>query len=377
MNDFDALYVKAKDRIKVLSELPSTRNEEDTIEKMLEKNGFTRREFMKWAAGISALLALPVQFTPLFAEVAKLADRVPIVWLHMAECTGCSESFIRSDEPTVDALIFDHISLEYHETLMAAAGWQAVENRIHAQEVYAGRYVLLVEGGVPTAMDGYFLTIGSQAPTGLDIVRSAAENAAAIFSIGTCSSFGGVQAAAPNPTGAKGVEEVIDQRVVNVPGCPPSEKNIVGTLMHFLLFGTFPALDRYHRPKWAYGKRVHDLCERRGHFDAGEFVETFGDEGAKAGWCLFKVGCKGPYTYNNCPTVRFNQGTSWPVDAGHGCMGCSEPDFWDTMAPLEQPIHPYQKQNPHRKDTGNGNEKPDHGGKEPGNGKKPGNGHKK
>lgn len=377
MDDFDALYVKAKDRIKALSELPLMRDEEDTIEKMLEKNGISRRDFMKWAAGISALLALPVQFTPLFAEVAKLADRVPIVWIHMAECTGCSESFIRSDDPTVDALIFDHISLEYHETLMAAAGWQAVENRINAQEMYAGRYVLLVEGGVPTGMDGYFLTIGSQAPTGLEIVRSAAENAAAIFSIGTCSSFGGVQAAAPNPTGAKGVDEVIDQPVINVPGCPPSEKNIVGTLMHFLLFGTFPALDRYHRPKWAYGRRVHDLCERRVHFDAGEFVETFGDEGAKSGWCLFKVGCKGPYTYNNCPTVRFNQGTSWPVEAGHGCMGCSEPDFWDTMAPLEQPIHPYQKQNPHRKDTGNGNAKPDHGGKEPGNGKKPANGHKK
>ena len=232
-----------------------------------------------------------------------------------------------------------------------------MENRIHAQEDYAGRYILLVEGGVPTAMDGYFLTIGAQAPTGLEIVRSAADNAAAIFSIGTCSSFGGIQAAAPNPTGAKGVEEVISQPVVNVPGCPPSEKNIVGTLMHFLLFGTFPALDRYHRPKWAYGKRVHDLCERRVHFDAKEFVRSFGDEGAKKGWCLFKVGCKGPYTYNNCPTVRFNQGTSWPVEAGHGCMGCSEPDFWDTMAPLEEPIHKHQHQNPHRPESGNGHKK--------------------
>ena len=352
MNDFDALYAKAENRIKALSELPSMGNENSSIEKVLEKSGISRRDFMKWAAGIAAMLALPAQFTPLFAEVAKVADRLPIIWLHMAECTGCSESFIRSDDPTVDSIIFDHISLEYHETLMAAAGWQAFENRINAQDIYAGQYILLVEGGVPTGMDGYFLTIGSQAQTGLSIVREAAENAAAIFSIGTCSSFGGVQAAAPNPTETKGVEEVIDQPVVNVPGCPPSEKNIVGTLLHFLLFGTLPALDRYHRPKWAYGKRVHDLCERRVHFDAGEFVRSFGDEGAKAGWCLFKVGCKGPYTYNNCPTVRFNQGTSWPVDAGHGCMGCSEPDFWDTMAPLEQPIHPYRKQNPHRKGGG-------------------------
>ena len=370
MNDFDALYMKAKDRIKSLSELPSMRDEENTIEKMLEKSGVSRREFMKWAAGITAMLALPVQFTPLFAEVAKLADRVPLVWLHMAECTGCSEAFLFSDEPTVDALIFDHISLEYHETLMAAAGWQAEAILEETLKIHAGHYILVVEGGVPTANNGQFLTLGPHGRTGLDVLKETANGAAAIFSIGTCSSFGGVQAAAPNPTGAKGVDEVIDQPVVNVPGCPPSEKNIVGILMHFLLFGTLPVLDRYHRPKWAYGKRVHDLCERRKHFNRGDFVESFGDEGEKAGWCLLKVGCKGPYTYNNCPTVRFNQGTSWPVDAGHGCMGCSEPDFWDTMAPLEQPIYPYRKQNPHRKETGNGHEKPDHGGKEPGNGHK-------
>ena len=336
MNGFDALYAKAKDRVKALSELPSTKDE--SIEKMLEGKGFERRDFMKWAAGVTAVLALPSQFTPLFAEAAKLADRVPLVWLHMAECTGCSESLIRSDAPTIDSLIFDYVSIEYHETLMAASGWQAEENLDNALEKYKGRYILLVEGGIPTANNGAYLTLGPQSKTGLSVAQHAAKDAAAIFSIGTCSSFGGIQAAAPNPTGAKGLDQVVPQPVINVPGCPPSESNIVGTLMHFLLFGTLPALDRYSRPKWAYGHRIHDLCERRGHFDAGEFVESFGDDGAKDGWCLYKQGCKGPYTFNNCSTERFNQGTSWPVQAGHGCMGCSEPDFWDTMGPLEQPI---------------------------------------
>lgn len=336
MSGFDALYAKAKDRIKVLSELPAVK--EEAIEQILEKQGIQRRDFMKWAAGVTAMLALPSQFAPLFAEAVKLADRIPLIWLHMAECTGCSESLIRSDSPTIDSLIFDYISLEYHETLMAASGWQAEENLEHAMKTYAGRYLLMVEGGVPTGMDGQFLTIGAQAKTGLETVREAAEGAAAIFSIGTCSSFGGIQAAAPNPTGAKGVDKVIKQPVINVPGCPPSANNIVGTLMYFVLFGTLPALDRYARPKWAYGNRIHDLCERRGHFDAGEFVESFGDEGAKSGWCLYKQGCKGPYTFNNCSTERFNQHVNWPIGAGHGCMGCSEPDFWDTMGPLEKPI---------------------------------------
>ncbi len=336
MNGFDALYFKAKDRVKVLSSLPSTK--EQSIEQMLENRGVGRRDFMKWAATITTMLALPSQFTPLFAEVAKLADRLPLIWLHMAECTGCSESLIRSDAPTIDSLIFDYISLDYHETLMAAAGWQAEELLEHAMKDHAGRYILLVEGGVPTAMDGLYLTLGAQGRTGLDLVQEAAKNAAAIFSIGTCASFGGIQAAAPNPTGAKGVDKVVKQPVINVPGCPPSAKNIVGTLMHFLLFGTLPALDLYSRPKWAYGNRIHDLCERRGHFDAGEFVENFGDDGAKDGWCLYKQGCKGPYTFNNCSTERFNQHVNWPIGAGHGCMGCSEPNFWDTMGPLEKPL---------------------------------------
>ena len=336
MNGFDALYEKAKGRVQALSELPSIKA--GSIDEMLEDRGIERRDFMKWAAGITAMLALPAQFTPLFAEAAKLADRVPLVWLHMAECTGCSESLIRSDAPTIDSLIFDYISLDYHETLMAAAGWQAEEILEKTLKEYAGRYILLVEGGVPTANNGQYLTLGAQGRTGLDVVTEAAHGAAAIFSIGTCASFGGIQAAAPNPTGAKGVEKVVSQPVINVPGCPPSANNIVGTLMHYLLFGTLPALDRYHRPKWAYGNRIHDLCERRGHFDAGEFVESFGDEGAKEGWCLYKQGCKGPYTFNNCSTERFNQATHWPIGAGHGCMGCSEPDFWDTMGPLEQPI---------------------------------------
>jgi len=336
MSGFESLYSKATERIEALSKMKA--HKDIHIDTVLEQNGIERRDFLKWSAGIAAMLALPSQFTPLIADATALANRIPLVWLHLAECTGCSESLIRTDAPTIDTLIFDYVSLEYHETLMAASGWQAEENLEHAISEYAGSYVLLVEGGVPTGMNGQYLTLGSQARTGVEVLTHAASSAAAIFSIGTCASFGGIQAAAPNPTDAKGVDKIITQPVINIPGCPPSSKNIVGTLVYFILFGTLPAIDVYSRPKWAYSNRIHDLCERRGHFDAGEFVESFGDEGAKDGWCLYKQGCKGPYTFNNCSTERFNQHTNWPVGAGHGCMGCSEPDFWDTMGPLEKPI---------------------------------------
>jgi quinone-reactive Ni/Fe-hydrogenase small subunit len=324
-------------RIKQLSKLPRLRDDA-SIERSIEEGGFSRRDFMKWAGAMTAMLSLPASFTPLVAEAVKVADRLPVVWLHMAECTGCSESLLRSASPTIDSLIFDYISLEYHETLMAAAGWQAEQNLENAIEKYKGRYILMVEGGVPLGNAGSFLTIGGHGKKGRDIAADAAKDAAAIFAIGTCSSFGGVQAAAPNPTGAVALSEVTDKPVINVPGCPPSEKNIVGTLLHFLLYGTLPALDVYNRPKWAYRLRIHDLCERRGHFDAGEFVERYGDEGAKDGYCLYKVGCKGPYTFNSCSRNKFNQGTSWPVQVGFGCMGCSEPDFWDTMGTVGEPL---------------------------------------
>lgn len=323
-------------RLDSLEKLPSLKD--GCIKNALIEKGFSRRDFMKWAGAMTAMIGLPASFAPSVAKAAELADRLPVIWLHMAECTGCSESLLRTDTPTIDSLIFDYISLEYHETIMSASGWQAEENLEHAIEKYKDQYILLVEGGIPAGSSEFYLTVGPHGTTGAEHCRIASKNAAAIFAIGTCSSFGGVQAAYPNPTNSQPLSKITDKTVINVPGCPPSEKNIVGNVLHYILFGTLPALDNYNRPKWAYGLRIHDLCERRGHFDAGEFVDSFGDEGAKNGYCLYKVGCKGPYTFNNCSRERFNSHTSWPVQAGHGCIGCSEPNFWDTMGPLQEPL---------------------------------------
>ncbi len=344
MNKSDKSLKKIfKSRLEKLAKFPKI-DESKSITSVMEEEGINRRDFMKWAGMMTALLGLSSSFVPTVAKAAKLADRLPVIWLHMAECTGCSESFIRTATPTVDSLIFDYISLDYDDTLMAAAGWQAEANLESSMKKHYGKYILMVEGGIPLSDSGDYLTLGAEAIKGEDRAKNVAKGAAAIFAIGTCSSYGGVQAAAPNPTGAVALSKVISQPVINVPGCPPSAKNIVGSLLHFILFGTLPALDAFNRPKWSYGHRIHDLCFRRGHFDAGEFVEQFGDENAKNGFCLYKVGCKGPYTFNNCGTQKFNQHTSWPIQAGHGCIGCSEPDFWDTMKPYEEPVadHLYQ-----------------------------------
>lgn len=325
-------------RLDELEKSPILAREKAEVKEILQNNGVSRRDFMKWVAAMTATMALPASFIPLTARAAELSGRIPVVWLHMAECTGCSESLLRSDAPSIDSLIFDYISLEYHETVMAASGWQAEENAHNAMKTYKDNYILMVEGGIPSGSSEFYLTIGANGQTGAESARQVAKNAKAIFAIGTCASFGGVQAANPNPTSAMPLSKITNKPVINVPGCPPSEKNIVGSLLHFILFGTLPPTDAYNRPAWAYGTRIHDLCERRGHFDAGEFVQSFGDEGAKNGYCLYKVGCKGPYTFNNCSRLGFNQHTSWPIKAGHGCIGCSEPNFWDTMSPFEEPL---------------------------------------
>lgn len=117
-------------------------------------------------------------------------------------------------------------------------------------------------------------------------------------------------------------------------GCPHNPANTAAVLVHYLTFHELPALDQFNRPLFAYGNIIHDQCERRAHYDAGRFVEAWGDEGARKGYCLYKMGCKGPEATYNCPTVRWNQGTSWPVKSGHGCIACASSRFWDTKSPF-------------------------------------------
>ena len=311
-------------------------NSRPTIWEHAQSKGVSRRDFLTACAWMTAMLGLPVSAVAQVTKALETKPRLPVLWFHFQECTCCSESFIRSSHPGVADIILDKISLDYSETLMAGSGKQAEDALRDTMTKYKGEYLMLVEGSVPTADGGIYCCIGGR--TALDIVQEAAAGAKALICWGSCASKGCVQAAKPNPTDAAGVSKALGIQTINIAGCPPSPTNFVGTILHYLMFGGIPALDNYGRPVWAYGKRIHDYCERRPHYDAGEFVEQWGDDGAKKAWCLYKVGCKGPYTYANCAKVRFNDGSSWPIMAGHGCIGCTEPAFWDTMTPFEKPI---------------------------------------
>ena len=305
---------------------------------LLVEHRLSRRNFMMWASAMTAALMLPPMFEKQVAEAASLLNRVPVIWIEGQDCAGNSEAFIRSAGPTVEELLFQTISLEYHETLMAAAGFQSELRKQTAAQMYKGKYVLVVEGAIPQGESGAYCTIGAAGQTFYEEVQQLSAGAALVIGAGACAYYGGITKAYPNPTNAVGVSSVVSGTpVINIPACPMNPINFVGTLIHYILTGAAPALDSTGRPIWAFGNLIHNNCERRAHFDAGEYVQQWGDLGAQNNFCLYKMGCKGPFTYNNCSIVRYNEGTNWPIGVGHGCIGCSQPEFWDTLA-YERPM---------------------------------------
>ncbi len=300
----------------------------------LEYRGVSRRDFLKFCASMAAVLALPTTAAAAIAEAIETTSKPVLVWLEFQDCAGNTESFLRASHPTVGDLILDSISLNYHETLMAAAGAQAESALAGTVRDFAGKYIALVEGSIPTAADGAYCTIGGR--SALQIAREVCGQAAATIAVGTCATFGGIPAARPNPTGAVSVGDAVPglKNLINMSACPMNAENITALLVYYMTMKQWPPLDRYRRPLFAYGKVIHDNCERRAHFDAGQYVEAWGDEAHRHGACLYKMGCKGPATSQNCPEVRWNGGTNWPIGCGHPCVGCAEPNFWDTMTPF-------------------------------------------
>lgn len=303
-----------------------------------ERLSMTRREFLQFCAALAATLGLPQGADAAVAEAVATKQRPSVIWLHFQECTGCTESMLRAEHPTLEKLILDIISLDYHETLFAAAGHQVEAARKSAMEQHKGQYILVVEGAIPTRDGGIYCKIGGQ--TAIELLKECAADAAAVIAIGSCASWGGMPSTDPNPTGASSVAKVLGKPVVTIPGCPPNPYNFLSTVVHFLTFGNLPAVDHLGRPKFAYSRLIHENCERRAHFDAGRFAKEFGDLDHRLGLCLYKLGCKGPETYANCSVIMFGDigAGTWPVACGHPCIGCTEEGIG-----FAKPIHALAK----------------------------------
>ncbi len=299
----------------------------------LQRRGVSRRSFLKFCGAMTAMLALPTRYVERIASALETTQRPVLVWLEFRDCAGNSESALRTSHPTFAEIVLDLLSWNYHESIMVPSGKAAEKSLSDTVAQYKGRYLTVVEDSIPMADGGIYCTIGGR--TALDIATEVCGLAYATIAAGTCASFGGLPAAAGGVTGAVSIGEAVPGlRLLNLSACPMNGANLAATIVHWLTFKELPAADELNRPLFAHGDRIHDNCPRRGHYDAGEFVEEWGDEGHLNGWCLYKMGCKGPATNYNCPNVRWNDGTNWPIGVGHGCVGCAQPQFWDQMTPF-------------------------------------------
>lgn len=274
-------------------------------------------------------------------------EEYPMIWLQGAGCSGCSVSLLNSVSPTVKNALIDevipgkHVNLRFHPTIMAGAGEVAIKELERAHQ--EGGYILVMEGAIPLGAGGSYCVVGEK--EGQDIplawwVEGLSGDALAVLAVGTCAAFGGIPAAAGNPTNCVGVRDFFASRqittpLINLPGCPPHPDWFMGTLASVLLFGLPKPeeLDVLGRPKAFYGGLVHENCPRRAYFDEGKFAKSLSDEG-----CLYELGCKGPVTHADCPTRHWNHGLNWCVGSGAPCIGCTEPTFPYDLGPLYERI---------------------------------------
>src|SRR5574340_584482 len=226
--------------------------------RLVAERDISRRAFLKFCALTASLLALPPVAARLLAEGLAQGKRLPVVWLSFQECTGCTESLTRSSAPSIEWLLFELISLDYHHTLQAASGAAAEAARETILKTHAGRLLVVVDGSVPTALGGACSTIAGE--DNLSLLRRCLEAAEAVLAVGTCAGVGGLPAAAPNPTGAMGIGERMDR-------------------------GLAPRL------------------ARRG---AGPPADWWHAEWRRAAGALLELGGTGPLTHNACSTVGWN-----------------------------------------------------------------------
>ena len=291
-----------------------------------------RRSFLKYCISSASVLGIEASVVAkLEAALRKNGRDLPtVIWLACANCTGCTVSLanlIGDDGPTdVGDLLLNTIWLEYHPNLMGAAGDLAVSTLNSAA---LGDYVLVVEGGIPTAFGGNTCMLWTDASnhdvTAMEAVGWLAPGALAVLSIGTCASFGGIPKGNPNPTGIVSVQDFTGLPVINIPGCPAHPDWITWTVAQLLTGSPIP-LDSRRRPLEFFSQEIHDNCPYKNRPEATAFGQH--------GLCLEELGCKGEDTKADCHLRKWNGGTSWCIEAGSICIGCTEHQFPDGFSPF-------------------------------------------
>lgn len=281
----------------------------------------------------------------------------PVIWIQGQNCTGCTISLLDSDNLKPRNLVASRFSLRYQPDLMAAEGSLATGIIEATEQEFAGRYIVVLEGAVPTGEGEAFCSFGLSEGT-MDLMGNevAAHRSVfdwlielipgceAVMAVGNCASFGGIPTMESTVTGATSATDVVEaidssKPVINVSGCPPHPDWITGTLIDLLLWvdghKQAPVLDEHLRLKKFFEGKVHDTCERRKAFEEKRFLEDWNDTGPDEDRCLLKMGCKGPVTHGDCTLRKWNSDISWCVGMNAPCQGCAEAGFHDRLPHLK------------------------------------------
>ena len=308
------------------------------LENVLKGYGLTRRDFLKLCGAIVASAGIAELTVPRVAHAleesvigAAEGKLYPVIWMEGGSCTGCTEAFTQLQNPNIETIILEIISLNYTDTLSAGAGYSLEEAK--QQTIDNGNYVLIYEGSVPTAFGGNVLIINGK--PGTEHLCDAARNAQIILAVGSCAVNGGWNSGYPNPSGAMGVQQYIRSQgietpVINIPSCPVNNEWLMSALTQVVVMKdaelALSGLDMYDEPAVIFNTTIHENCQRRGQFEAGHFVYKRGSKEEELGYCLYAIGCRGPLTRGICGVTQYNNRTSWCIASGGPCIGCCEAD---------------------------------------------------
>ena len=323
-----------------------------------------RRTFIKAVGALGASLFLQTYKS----DIAKAFNGLPetkVLWLHGVMDSGCSISMLDGENPDIlEFLQLFNLNLLYHEVLMMQQGifvdgqlanTSDLNSEVLLEEILENErgYVLIAEGAIANGPhgSGKYMVLGGKIYK--DVFERAARNASVIVAIGQCATNSGVNAAESEISDlmdhrgvaftledpSKGIVDLlgIDTPVVNINGCPAHPDWVFLTIGAIALGkirvpDDLPeVLDRWYRPKVFYppDHTVHENCPRRGFYDRGEFETTVG--GPK---CLWKLGCKGPYSHADCALRHWNGHVNFCPQAGSPCIGCVQPGFPDSTRPF-------------------------------------------
>ena len=291
-------------------------------------------------------------------------EKVHAFWFAGMSCDGCTVSVTGAQAPSVESLLLGaHPGLPrvilHHPVVNLESGpnyLRAHENALRGE--LDAPYVIILEGSITDelkahATGGYWSGQGEE-PWGEggelrtvstnEWIARLAPNAAAAIAIGTCATWGGIPAAAGNPTGAMSLMDFLgkDYRsalgvpVVNIPGCAPVGDNFtetVAAILYFLQgFGPLPEFDELGRPAWLFGETVHRHCVRGSYYEEGDFAHAFGDPE-----CLVEIGCWGPVVNCNITSRGAINHVGGCMNSGGACIGCTMPGFPDKFTPFYKP----------------------------------------